>query len=135
MIENKLVILLMIPIVGFTIIGILDSKRSRIVGLIVSILTFMESIRLWTRFDYLTTDFQYITKVGWNEDIEMVLGLDGISLIFVVLTTFLIPICILSSWDSIKYLRKEYILSFIGLEIILIGVFTVYIQDTHFKNI
>jgi hypothetical protein len=46
MIENKLVILLMIPIVGFTIIGILDSKRSRIVGLIVSILTFMESIRL-----------------------------------------------------------------------------------------
>lgn len=120
---NSLIPLFMIPTIGLIVVGLV--KDSRKGGLIVSILTFIESIRLWINFDYLTTDFQYLTKFSWNEDIVILFGLDGISLIYVVLTTMLIPICILASWDSIKYLKKEYILCFIGLDIILIGVFTV----------
>ena len=52
-------------------------------------------------------------------------GVDGISLLFIVLTCLLIPICLLASWDSIKIFNREYLLCFIGLLIILIGVFSV----------
>ena len=100
-----------------------------------SIITFLESLRLWYNFDYLTTDFQYLTSFSWgggnglivegNTPVYFLFGIDGISLLFVVLTTLLIPICLLASWDSIKLLQREYLLCFIGLLIILIGVFTV----------
>lgn len=82
-------------------------------------------MRLWINFDYLTSDFQYSFKLHWTGDYSFFFGLDGISLFFIILTTLLIPICPLASWDTIKILRKEYLLCFIALEVILIGVFTV----------
>jgi len=64
-------------------------------------------------------------KISWLSDYGFFFGLDGISLFFVVLTTFLVPICLLASWDTILILRKEYLLCFIGMEFLLMGVFTV----------
>jgi len=122
---NSLLPIFIIPTIGFILLGLGIIKDSRKGALIISILTFLESVRLWINFDYITTDFQYLTKFSWNDDISILFGVDGISLIFIVLTTFLIPICILASWETIKYLQKEYYLCFIGLLIILIGVFTV----------
>ena len=54
-----------------------------------------------------------------------ILGVDGISILYIVLTTMLIPISILVSWESIKIMRKEFIISILSLEILLIGVFTI----------
>lgn len=113
-----------IPITGFFIL-LFAKSQLREIALITSILTFIESLRLWVYFDSLTSDFQYTFKMSWTSDYAFFFGLDGISLFFLILTCLLIPICLLASWDTIKILRKEYLLCFIALEIILIGVFTV----------
>lgn len=123
--QNSIALLGFIPIVGFLVMMIDIFKNVRVVALIITTLTFLESVRLWRGFDSLTTDFQYITKFWWNDNFSILFGIDGISMTFILLTTFLIPICLLSSWDSIKFLKKEYLLCFIALDIILIGVFTV----------
>jgi proton-translocating NADH-quinone oxidoreductase chain M len=97
----------------------------REIALVTSILTFLESLRLWINFDYLSSDFQFSFTLNWTNEYAFFFGIDGISLFFVVLTTLLIPICLLASWDTIKIMRREYLLCFIGLEVILIGVFTI----------
>ena len=120
-----------IPTIGFVIVLFLpfssneDKERGKMITLIFLILTFIESLRIWLKFDYLTTDFQFVSAIEWTRTTGLVFGVDGISLLFIVLTTLLMPICVLASWDSIKIFLKEYLLCFLGLEIILIGVFTV----------
>jgi proton-translocating NADH-quinone oxidoreductase chain M len=127
---NTVLPLFLIPIIGFIIIAFIkDANTNKKVGLFVSLLTFMESLRLWYLFDYSSNDFQFQYHFDWislaNIDFNILFALDGISLIFIILTTLLIPICILTSWESIQTNIKIFILSFIALEILLIGVFTV----------
>lgn len=125
-----------IPILGFIILLIMpfntnkEKVRGKLVGLGVSMLTLLESLRLWMMFDNTTSAFQYTISFKWlvsgsGAYSSILFGVDGISLFYIILTTFLIPICLLASWDSIKFLDKPYILCFIGLEILLIGVFTI----------
>jgi proton-translocating NADH-quinone oxidoreductase chain M len=141
---NTLIPIFAIPSLGFIILTIWPKTKDytihKVIALVVSLLTFIESLRLWVNFDYLTTDFQYIFQINWSggnglpyistenvigSNSYFLFGIDGISLLFIVLTSFLIPICILASWDSIKQFNREYLLCFIGLLIILIGVFSV----------
>jgi len=122
---NTLLPLFLIPTIGFVILLFSKESYSRYIALLTTILTFFESLRLWFNFDYLTTDFQFLTIFNWNGNIQFLFGVDGIGLVFVVLTTFLLIICILVSWDYIKFLVKEYMLCFIALDLILIGVFTI----------
>lgn len=122
---NTLLPLFLIPTLGFVILLFSKESYSRYIALLTTILTFFESLRLWFNFDYLTTDFQFLTIFNWNGNIQFLFGVDGIGLVFVVLTTFLLIICILVSWDYIKFLVKEYMLCFIALDFILIGVFTI----------
>lgn len=134
--------LFLIPLIGFFIILIIpfNTKDNKILGkqiaLITSIITFAESLRLWMKWDYTTSEFQFIISLPsfiYNQAIyestifnnQILFGIDGISLFYVILTTLLIPVCLLASWDSIKILDKTYLLCFIGLEILLIGVFTI----------
>lgn len=122
-----------IPLVGILVLGVLPFRKleDRLKGkqwaLFIAVLTFLESIRLWISFDNSSCEFQYQIKLTWIEsfNIAPVFALDGISLVFVVLTTLLIPVCLLASWDSIKILEKEYLICFLALELLLIGVFTV----------
>ena len=131
--ESTLYPLLLIPLIGILIIIPMrfDTQESIIKGkqiaLFTSIVALLESIRLWIGFDTSTSEFQYVINFDWIGmfDIGMTLGVDGISIFYILLTTLLIPICLLASWDSIKLLQREYLLCFIGLLIILIGVFTV----------
>ena len=128
---NTLLPLISIPLIGFFIVLFLpmsndeEKERGKVISLIITILSFLESLRLWLKFDYSTTDFQYVSRLDWTETTGLVFGLDGISLFFVILTGLLIPICILASWDTIKIMLREYLLCFLGLEVILFGVFTV----------
>ena len=93
--SETLVTLFIIPTVGFFVI-MFSSKNLREIALFVSVLEFLESLRLWTRFDYVSSDFQFSFKVFWTSDYSFFFGVDGISLFFIILTTLLIPICLLA---------------------------------------
>jgi proton-translocating NADH-quinone oxidoreductase chain M len=80
---------------------------------------------LWAAFDNSTAKFQFVECYEWIglSNINFYLGIDGISLFFVILTTLLIPICILASWEAIKTNIKEYMIAFLLLESFVIAVF------------
>ena len=83
------------------------------------------AIYLWSAFDGTTSAFQFVENVAWlDTGITYHLGVDGISMLFIVLTAGLMPICILASWESIQKRVPEYMIAFLVLETLMIGVFT-----------
>ena len=82
---------------------------------------------VWAFFKKSIAQFQFVTKIFWIPylNLNLTLGVDGISLFFLLLTTLLIPICILISWYSVKKDLKEYLIAFLILEFFLIGVFSI----------
>ncbi len=124
-------ILLIIPLVGaifvFCIRGESEivSQNAKNVALWTSIITFFLSLILWVQFDSSTAAYQFEEKAPWFADgITYHLGVDGISVLFILLTTLLTPICILASWESINFRVKEYMISFLIMETMMIGVFS-----------
>ncbi|WP_422007037.1 NADH-quinone oxidoreductase subunit M [Pyruvatibacter mobilis] len=99
------------------------ARNARFVALWTTVITFAISLLLWTNFDYTTADFQFVEKQEWLGVASYHLGVDGISMLFIILTTLLMPACILASWDSIKTRVKEYMIAFLVLETLMIGVF------------
>ncbi len=96
----------------------------RWIALATTVLTFLVSLVAWGRFDTGTASFQLVESHVWLSDtIRFKLGVDGFSMPFVLLTTFLMPFCILASWDSIENRVKEYFVAFLVLETLMIGVF------------
>ena len=87
--------------------------------------TFVVSLFLWFRFDPGTADFQFVEHVEWLPEFNIAyrMGIDGISLFFVLLSTFLTPICILSSWTAVQVRVKEYMIAFLALETLMVGMF------------
>lgn len=124
-------LLLLLPILGSIIISILpmeslkEKKLAKQIALITSILTLLQTIKLWIGIQEDTARFQQLFTFNWYDKINIVFGIDGISIIYLLLTALIIPICILASWDSIKILEKQYWISILILESILFGVFTV----------
>jgi len=99
-------------------------RNARYVALYTTLATFALSLFLWWNFDPATADFQFVEDHAWlGENIRYKMGVDGISVLFVVLTAFLMPICILASWESISSRVKEYMIAFLVLETLMIGVF------------
>src|SRR5712671_7186377 len=97
----------------------------RIFALVISLLTFVLSLHLPVHFQRSQTDFQYQIDRPWvtTPNIHYHMGVDGISLWLVVLTTFLTPLCVLISWTSIHERVKEFFILLLILETALIGVF------------
>jgi NADH-quinone oxidoreductase subunit M len=102
-----------------------NAKRNiRNVALLVTSFVFILSLWIWIGFDKSNPDFQFVEKVDWlGGGISYHMGVDGISMPFVILTTFLMPICVLASWDAIQHRVKEYMIAFLVLETLMIGVF------------
>ena len=102
------------------------ARNARNVALWTSMITFILSLFLWTGFDTSTAEFQFVERRPWVEGyaISYHLGIDGISLLFVLLTTFLVPLCLLASWEAIKTRVKEYMIAFLVLETMMVGVFS-----------
>lgn len=128
--ENILSLILMLPLIGTTILFFIPSSNRfllRSVALNFSCLTFVLSLVLWIFFNKSTATFQYVEKFFWIPilNLNFPIGIDGISLFFVLLTTFLIPICLLASWDTIHFDLKKYLIAFLVMEFFLIGVFCV----------
>ncbi len=94
-------------------------------GLLISIATFLLSCLIWIFFEPSNPNYQLVEKHKWFSDFNLYyhVGIDGISLFMVLLSTFLTPFCILASWQSIKKRIKEYIIAFLLLETFMIGMF------------
>ena len=94
------------------------------ISVFTSIATFALSIFLWMSLDLTSAEFQFVEEKSWiNNNIKFKLGVDGISILFIVLTTFITPICIFSCINSVKERVKEFLISILVLETFMIGVF------------
>ncbi|MBL6951393.1 MAG: NADH-quinone oxidoreductase subunit M [Alphaproteobacteria bacterium] len=99
-------------------------RNAKSVALMTTTLTFLISLVIWANFDNGTAEFQFVEQHGWlGGGIDYRMGVDGISLLFVVLTAFLMPICILASWQSVTTRVREYMIAFLLLETMMVGVF------------
>ncbi|MBK1663313.1 NADH-quinone oxidoreductase subunit M [Rhodospirillum rubrum] len=101
------------------------ARNARNVALLTTGFTFLVSLGLWFGFDPAQSGFQFVEKVSWLPDygINYQMGVDGISVLFVLLSTFLTPLCILASWTSITKRVKEYMVAFLVLETMMVGMF------------
>ena len=123
-------ILIFIPVVGIFFMLLIrnnddqSSQNLKHTALWIAFLNFIISLSLLFSFDLNNPDFQFVEQYAWIESgISYHLGIDGVSILFVILTTMLVPICILASYESIKFSVKEYLISFLALETFMIGVF------------
>ncbi|MEM7070409.1 MAG: NADH-quinone oxidoreductase subunit M, partial [Pseudomonadota bacterium] len=120
-----------LPLIGVITIILIrgDSAKSinnaRWTALWVSFVTFILSLIIWIRFDPTHSGFQMIEHLNWIENgtIAYRVGVDGISLFFILLSTFLTPLCILSSWNAVTKHAKEYMIAFLVLETMMVGMF------------
>ncbi|UOM34214.1 NADH-quinone oxidoreductase subunit M [Acuticoccus sp. I52.16.1] len=123
-------ILIFLPLVGVVFILAVRGddapalENIRRVALITTIFNFVLSLGLWFAFDPTDGGMQFVEKADWIPGlISYHLGVDGISMPFVVLTAFLMPFCILASWKAITDRVREYMVAFLILEMLMIGVF------------
>jgi len=99
-------------------------RNARWIALWTTLGTFAVSLMIWRGFDPSNAGFQFLEEHAWiGNGISYKLGVDGISMLFVILTTFLMPLCILASWEAIGTRVKEYMIAFLVLETLMIGVF------------
>ena len=123
-------VILVLPLVGALFIllvrgeGQAESRNARWVALYTTVLTFLISLVLVWRFDSGSPDFQFVEQREWlGGAISYHMGVDGISLPFVILTTGLMPLCIIASWAAIEQRVREYMIAFLVLETTMIGTF------------
>jgi NADH-quinone oxidoreductase subunit M len=119
-----------LPLVGALIVYISPGddeagrRNSRWIALWTTLVTFALSLILVWRFDPAMTDFQFVEKTSWlATGITYHMGVDGISLPFVILTTALLPFCIIASWKSVTVRVREYMMAFLILETLMVGTF------------
>ena len=120
--------LIFLPLLSSLFIFLSKDKKNNFnsiyISLFSSIATFLLSLFLWYSLDVNTADFQFVEDKSWiNNFIKFKLGVDGISILFIVLTTFITPICIISCINSVKERVKEFLIAILVLETFMIGVF------------
>jgi NADH-quinone oxidoreductase subunit M len=118
-----------LPLLGALFIALQNDdeagvRTTRWAALWTTIITFAISLILLWRFDPGSADFQFLEKRPWlGGAINYSMGVDGISLPFVILTTALLPICIVASWSAIQHRVREYMIAFLVLETLIVGTF------------
>jgi NADH-quinone oxidoreductase subunit M len=118
-----------LPLLGALIIGLFvqgsdvqSSENAKRVSLVTSIIVFLLSLVMFSGFDKNSSDFQFVEEFLWLGFFNYKLGVDGISVILILLTTGMMPLVFLSSWTTNKRV-KEYLISFLILETLMVGVF------------
>ena len=119
--------LILLPIVGALFIFFINSdknnKSTKYVSLFISLANLLLSLYLWIVFNKDNSNFQFVENREWLGIINYKVGIDGISILFVILTTFITPLCIISVNSTIKYRLKEFVISILVMESLMIGVF------------
>ncbi|MEO8882190.1 MAG: NADH-quinone oxidoreductase subunit M [Devosia sp.] len=101
-----------------------SENLARWIALVVTSVTFLLSLVMWSRFDPTQAGFQFVENYEWiGNSIGYRMGVDGISVLFVVLTALLMPICVIASWGSVHSRVREYLIVFLILETLMIGAF------------
>ncbi len=99
-------------------------KNSKYVAIFISIVNFLLSLFLWFSFDVTSSEFQFVEEKSWIKGFfNFQLGIDGVSILFILLTTFISPICIISGIRSIKFKLKEFLVAILVMETLMLGVF------------
>jgi NADH-quinone oxidoreductase subunit M len=130
--ENSiLTVITFLPLVGAVLAVLLPGRDAgaqnlvRWIALVTTLVTFGLSLWLWSAFDPSNSGFQFVVNIPWiGDSIGYRVGVDGISVLFVVLSTALMPLVVLSSWESVDTRVREYMIVFLVLETLMIGVFT-----------
>ncbi|WP_112323244.1 NADH-quinone oxidoreductase subunit M [Oceanibium sediminis] len=127
--QNLLSLITFLPLIGAFVLMVflrgedeaanLNAKR---LALFTTVATFALSIPLMLGFDPSNPDFQFVEENAWLGGLTYKMGVDGISVLFVMLTTFLMPLVIAASW-GVEHRVKEYMIAFLALETLMIGVF------------
>ncbi|MBX2885675.1 MAG: NADH-quinone oxidoreductase subunit M [Granulosicoccus sp.] len=118
------------PLVGALMIMLIPTdnpiaeRNIKNVALFTTVFTFIASLYIWVNFDTTTAGFQFVERYEWiGSFMTYHMGVDGISMLFVILSTFLMPFCVLASWKSVKSGINEYMIALLILETFMIGVF------------
>jgi len=121
--------LILLPILGSLFIFFSKSKSnsnvtSKYLALFVSLGNFILSLYLWYLFDPATSDFQFLEDRSWIKGfVNYKVGIDGISILFIILTTFITPLCVISVNNTIKNRLKDFLIAILVMEALMIGVF------------
>jgi NADH-quinone oxidoreductase subunit M len=124
--EYLLSILIWVPIVGgFVVLGVSDATKAKWFSLAVSVVAFAFSIPLWTGFKLGTADMQFVERTSWIPAIhsDFHIGVDGISMPLILLTTFTTVLVVISGWRNVEKRVSQYFAAFLILEGLMIGVF------------
>ncbi|MCA3487004.1 MAG: NADH-quinone oxidoreductase subunit M [Rhodobacter sp.] len=127
--ENLLSIITFLPLVAAAILALFlrgddgaARRNAKWLALLATSATFLISLFLLTGFDPADTGFQFVEEYDWILGLQYKMGVDGISVLFVLLTTFLMPVTIAACWD-VEVRVKEYMIAFLVLETLMLGVF------------
>ena len=127
--DNLLSIVTFIPALAALILAVFlrgddeaAQRNAKWLALIATSATFLISLFILFGFDRFDTGFQFVDQADWLLGLQYKMGVDGISLLFVMLTTFMMPLVIAASWD-VKLRVKEYMIAFLLLETLMLGVF------------
>lgn len=128
--ENNFLLtyLLLIPVVGSILILFLKESQVKAIkwlGLLISLFAFVVSLIVYAKFDSSKAGFQMLHQITWIKtlNISYLVGIDGISMLLILLTTFLTPITLFSTWESIKHKVKQFTFFMLFLEVGMLGVF------------
>jgi NADH-ubiquinone oxidoreductase chain 4 len=123
-----LTLLLIIPLLGVLALSPMQNgteSRMKQIALFVTLLNFLVSLVLWGEFDSNSSQYQFTQEFNQVSFCHLHIGVDGLSLYFVLLTTFTMPICILASWENVKHNLKYFLIAFLMVETLLIALFVV----------
>ena len=127
--SNLLSIVTFLPAVAALILAIFlrgddeaGQRNAKWVALIATTITFLISLFILAGFDSSNTGFQFVEERDWLMGLKYKMGVDGISVLFVLLTTFMMPLTIAASW-GVSTRVKEYMIAFLMLETLMLGVF------------
>jgi NADH-quinone oxidoreductase subunit M len=116
-------LMLLVPLVGGLACFFLEAKAARMVALVATLIDLALGIVLWANYDIGGAQWQFTERSTLFAGFQYALGIDGIALLLIVLSVFLMPICILASWESIERRVGEYMAAFLFMELLMIGVF------------
>lgn len=128
--NSALTVITFLPLVGVVLLLFIKNENgapaelARWIGLVFSTLAFILALIVWAGFDPSQPGFQYVVNDAWiGNTIGYRMGVDGISVLFVVLTTLLTPICIIASWNSVHAKVRDYVMVFLIIDTLMVGTF------------
>ncbi len=116
-------LMLLVPLIGALACLFVDARQARLIALAATLVDFALGLVLWAGFRNGGPQWQFTERLPLFSGFQWALGIDGIALVLILLTVFLMPICILASWESIQKRVGEYMAAFLLMETLMIGVF------------